>query len=89
MPEDDGDEGLIICGNSVKQLQHLEDLGHEDLSSTTLLHVEGPHRLWIKKKPQHYFTLRISEGKEVLSKAGGDLSNEGVLPAMPGQPSPY
>lgn len=80
MPDDDKDEeGCIIGGNSSKQLKLLERLESEGLSQDTFLHVEGPHRLWLKKAKQHYFTLRLSEAKEELSNSIGQSIDEGTL----------
>ena len=60
----------MICGNSDKQLKLLDCLNVEGSSQDLLLHVEGPHRLWLKKMKQYYFTLRLSEGRSVLPQDG-------------------
>lgn len=60
----------MIGGNSDKQLKLLDCLNVEGLSHDLLLHVEGPHRLWLKKTQQYYFTLRLSEGRGVLPQSG-------------------
>lgn len=73
------DEGFIIGGNSGKQLKLLEQLENEGLSRDTFLHVEGPHRLWLKKTKQYYFTLRLSEAREGLSKSIGQSIDEGII----------
>lgn len=74
---DNGHEGFIISGNSSKQLKLLERLECEGLSDDVFLHVEGPHRLWLKKARQYYFTLRLSEGSEELSHSIGQTIDEG------------
>lgn len=78
----EGSEGFIVGGNSSKQLQLLERLESEGLSQDTFLHVEGPHRLWLKKTKQYYFTLRLSEGKEELSYSIGQTIDEGKVLAQ-------
>ena len=68
---------FVIGGNSLKQLQLLERLEGEGLSEGTFLHVEGPHRLWLKKMRQYYFTIRLSEAKEDISASIGQTIDEG------------
>ena len=58
----------MIGGNSDKQLERLKFFGGQSLPHETFLHVEGPHRLWMKKYKQFYFTLRIAGAREMLDK---------------------
>lgn len=53
----------IISGSTEPQLKLLHSLGEG--CSTPLLHVEGPHRLWLRKLQQFYYSLRLlPEGTE-------------------------
>ena len=53
--------GFILNGHSEAQLQLLQQL---DDSQSSLLYVEGPHRIWINKSPVHYFSLRLTASSD-------------------------
>ena len=66
------DEGFILSGHSETQLQLLHGLRCEE--SRLLLHVEGPHRIWINKSPVHYFSLRLAPTDDTRQ------TDEGTVP---------
>ncbi len=67
----------ILSGHSEKQWNRLEALKGRDLSRGVFLYVEGPRRIWLKKLPQHYFTLRAMAGDELLQKIDRHVEGEG------------
>lgn len=53
--------GFILSGHTVAQLQVLDQLNSsQSVSGSTMLYVEGPHRIWINKSAVHYFSLQLS-----------------------------
>ena len=67
------DPGFILGGHSMAQLDLLHQISG---SQSSLLYVEGPHRIWINKSPTHYFSLRLSASNECVSTKD---SGEGIL----------
>lgn len=45
----------------------------DTLDGTSLLYVEGPHRIWINHTPVHYFSLRLA------NDIGSKSTSEGIL----------
>ena len=39
-----------------------------------VLHVEGPHRLWLKKKPVLYYSLTLLSDSATADNGEGELS---------------
>ena len=77
MPLSDEDSH-IISGTTEHQLKILLSVGEGH--STPLLHVEGPHRLWLRKLQQFYYSLRLlPEGTEgVGAKEADEEGGEGM-----------
>ena len=63
-----GEEEFIYSCHSALQWKRLATLGDKDLSRGVFLHVEGPHRLWLKKVPQFYFSLRLFGGDKLVTE---------------------
>lgn len=65
--------GFILSGHTATQLKAIDQL-----SSTTpdtcglVLHVEGPHRIWINKSPVQYFSLRL-DAKDSTNDDEGEM----------------
>lgn len=78
VPED-GVKEYVLSGHSVQQCKRLVTLKDNDLSRGMFLYVEGPHRIWLKKLAQFYFTLRISGAEELLTEL--DTEGRNILPA--------
>lgn len=77
MPETDDVGRFIIAGNSELQVKLLDQLERVGLSPSALLHVEGPHRIWLKRVPQFYFSLRVSgDSKQQPSNPGEEESTK-------------
>ena len=52
------DSPFTLSAMSEKQQKFLDSLIS---TSDLLLHVEGPHRLWLQKIPIFYYSLRVSD----------------------------
>lgn len=75
VPSDDTDitdnSPFLLSASTESQVKLLRSINKpEDL----LFHVEGPHRLWLRKIKQHYFSLKLSR-RDTTSL----LKDEGVL----------
>ena len=64
---------FILSGSTASQLKKLNILSNAH-SSSLLLYVEGPHRIWINKIAMPYFSLRLSSND---SRQFNDDSEEG------------
>ena len=54
------DDSFIIEATNRQQREKLRSLKHSN-GGNLLLHVEGPHRLWLQKVPIFYYSLRMSD----------------------------
>ncbi len=61
------ENSFIIGASNGSQRDKLNSLTEKDDSSNLLLHVEGPHRLWLQKVPVFYYSLRASSRLEQKS----------------------
>ena len=57
LQEGNSDQSFILASSTQRQLRRLQNLPN---LKGRLLHVEGPHRFWLKKIPQYYYTLELS-----------------------------
>ena len=78
-PEGKVDGPFIIGASSQKQIQILKSLR---VISNALLHIEGPHRLWLQKLPVFYYSLRLafSDAQEILEVDSEDDGKSILLP---------
>ena len=47
---------FVMSASTQEQIDLLKSLGN---LKDRVLHIEGPHRLWLKKTPVHYFSLTL------------------------------
>ena len=57
-------DSFIIGASNAPQREKLNSLAETTDTSSLLLHVEGPHRLWLQKVPVFYYSLRVSNQSE-------------------------
>ena len=62
--------GFVVSAHTGAQLSLLQSLA--DLQGQ-LLHVEGPHRIWMNKTQQFYYSLRQSASREIPEDEGTHL----------------
>ena len=62
---------FLLSASTLSQLKLLQSITKP---GDLLFHVEGPHRLWLRKIKQHYFSLKLSK-----RDAKYHLSDEGTL----------
>ena len=48
---------FLLSASTELQVKRLQSIGDPN---ELLFHIEGPHRLWLRKVKQHYFSLKLS-----------------------------